>query len=220
MALFNGQSFLTLLVLVLLSLPNTTTARVDPKQSVRSEDVLGQYLKRAKPFGSTIQGRQNDGCTPQPNCSPSTCSETVCNVPGRKKRALKAISIGSTGNITEYTPEFDLAKRALRGVRQNAINNYLRRQGEAGHLINLCPANEGGYGTPSFCVQYRFNDRNIPVDPTTGQMLVGTGNTELTGCTVLTIASSRGVYMVRYSVIIHHLVPRSKCDVEVTCVSD
>ncbi|KAI8944055.1 hypothetical protein F4801DRAFT_595235 [Xylaria longipes] len=208
MAVLNWQSCFTLLLVLLISLSNISTARVDFRESAKSGDILGRYLNTA--FVSALQTRQNDGCIPEPACSPSTCTDNVCSLPTRKKRALPVISIGSTGNITEFDlnlklpPNSDnlgklsLVKRVLRTVRQNGINAYLMRQNVMGNLINLCPADAGGYDTPSYCVQYRFSDGNIPVDPTTGQMLIGTGNTELTGCTVLTIASSRGVYMCHF----------------------
>ncbi|KAI0902895.1 hypothetical protein F4823DRAFT_344628 [Ustulina deusta] len=204
MAVLNWQSYLTLL-LVLISLSNTSPARVDFRESAKSDDILNTAT-----FVSTFRTRHNNGCTPEPACSPSTCTDSVCNLPGRKKRALPVISIGSTGNTTEFDlnlklppnsdnlGKLDLGKRLLRTVRQNGINDYLKRQNVKENLINLCPADAEGYGAPSYCVQYRFSDENIPVDQTTGQMLIGTGNTELTGCTVLTIASSKGVYMCHF----------------------
>ncbi|KAI1735148.1 hypothetical protein F4680DRAFT_453241 [Xylaria scruposa] len=209
MAVLNWQSCFTLLIILLISLSNTSTARVDFRESAKGDDILGHYLNPAT-FISTLHTRQNDGCTPEPACSPSTCTDSVCNLPMRKKRALPVISIGSAGNITEFDLDLELLpssdnpgklgllKRVLRPVRQNGINAYLMRQGAKENLINMCPTDAGGYGSPSYCVQYRFSDENIPVDQSTGQMLIGTGDTELTGCTVLTIASSKGVYMCHF----------------------
>ncbi|KAL2827771.1 hypothetical protein BDW59DRAFT_160079 [Aspergillus cavernicola] len=198
MAVLNWQSYFTLLLLHLLSLSSLSTARVEYSYNT-PENALNTTFSTLH-----LQTRQNDGCTPQPNCSPSTCSDSVCNLTRKKKRSLPVVSIGSTSNTTKLDLDSnlntgsELVKRVLRPVRQNGINSYLERQNGNGNLVNLCPADAGGYGTPSYCVQYRFTDEDIPIDPDTGQMLIGTGNTELTGCTVLTVASSRGVYMCHF----------------------
>ncbi|KAF9886729.1 hypothetical protein FE257_011106 [Aspergillus nanangensis] len=198
MGVLKGQSCLTLCLLLLLA--TLSIARVEVEHSHVSELEYGLNTTF-----SALHARQNDGCTPEPNCSPSTCSDSVCNLTRRKKRSLPVVQIGSNGDITDLdldlSPDSDklnLLKRTLRGVRQNGINNYLERQNGNDNLVNLCPADAGGYGTPSYCVQYKFTDTDIPIDPNTGQMLIGTGNTELTGCTVLTIASSKGVYMCHF----------------------
>ncbi|KAL4861599.1 hypothetical protein BDV12DRAFT_62043 [Aspergillus spectabilis] len=218
MAVLNRQSCLTLQLLILFTLLNLCTARADLE---KSDDILESYLN-APPFGS-LEKRQNDGCTPVTYCSPSTCTGEVCPLARRKKkRNLPVIAISSNGNFTELDPDDGLApdsdtlgadadgllaKRALRRVYVNRLESYLEGQNTQAHLIGLCPADAGGYWAPSYCVQYRFSDPNIPVDATTGQMLIGTGSTELTGCTVLTIASSRGVYMCHFWEDINYPLP-------------
>lgn len=128
MAVLNWQSYFTLLLVLLISLLNSCTARVEYRESAKSESSLGRYLD--------LHTRQNDGCTPEPACSPSTCTDSVCNP---RKRVLPVFGVGSSGNITEFdldlglppSPDnlgkLDLVKRVLRPIRQNGINAYLMR---------------------------------------------------------------------------------------------
>jgi hypothetical protein len=79
---------------------------------------------------------------------------------------------------------------------QGGIINYLETQGERPDVNLICPAaGTAQYGW-SFCVQQELSTAPLNSNK---KWLAGTANTELTGCTVLVVASSRGVYMVSTS---------------------
>lgn len=86
-------------------------------------------------------------------------------------------------------------KRTLYELRQRDIGNYMIERTFLPTVHNICPLDPkvgGGYIGPSFCIQQAFSSATLD----NGQLLIGTGNTELEGCTVLTVMSARGVYMV------------------------
>ncbi|GFF26815.1 hypothetical protein IFM61606_09827 [Aspergillus udagawae] len=185
MIVLSWQAWLT----IVLALASVSTARVGHRSSLHHHHDIIDNL-------SALQTRQDSGgsseCTLVPDCSPSSCGGSICTT--SKKRSLPIIG----SNLTDVDPEEQahLFKRLLRPVRQSNLIGYLQNQNNDPNLVKLCPANAGGYDTPSYCVQYSFS--NAPVNPATGQLLIGTGDTELTGCTVLTVVSSKGVYMCHF----------------------
>jgi hypothetical protein len=73
-------------------------------------------------------------------------------------------------------------------ARPNRVSAYLDTKNLNNNEIEgLCA---GGAAYQSYCTQRKFID--LPNDRAS---YIGTGHTELTGCTVLTVVSARAVYM-------------------------
>ncbi|PVH78877.1 hypothetical protein DL98DRAFT_589837 [Cadophora sp. DSE1049] len=130
-------------------------------------------------------------------CSPETCGDATCSIDRRKRdlsQTRDLLFANFTDGLTDNVyPESSLAKRQLREVRLTRLEAYMDSQSALVPEENaLCPLQGNGFRKPTFCVQYEFATLS-----TERQTLLGTANTLLTGCTVLTIVSARGVYMVR-----------------------
>jgi hypothetical protein len=142
----------------------------------------------------------------EPDCSDSSCGAGACPA----KRMLWDIPFDTNGTFEEGPIEYQhLSKRVLPPIPQALIGPYMGPGGPSAQIPILQtlapPAGTGGwsFGSPSYCVQQAF--ASAPLD-TNGQYRLGTVNTLLTGCTVLALMSSRGVYMVRLTFLLHLLV--------------
>ncbi|KJK73913.1 hypothetical protein H634G_10819 [Metarhizium anisopliae BRIP 53293] len=93
-----------------------------------------------------------------------------------------------------------LLRRLLPNPRQDKVGQYLEKQSEKPMLQPLCPFEAGGFDSPSFCYQTSFAAAEL----TKGQFLVGTARTELVGCTVLAVVSTRAVYICHFWEDIHY----------------
>ena len=105
--------------------------------------------------------------------------------------------MGQFMDFNESNPDrhrlLNLQKRYLNAPRMaGTISDYLNEQTEKADINKICPA--GAFFGFSYCLQQDF--RTAPLNGN-NQWLAGTANTLLVGCTVLVVASSRGVYMVK-----------------------
>lgn len=122
------------------------------------------------------------------DCTPRKCGGSSCTI--SKRHVLE--DIYGLSNTTKYV---ELSKRTLRELRQRELGQYISDKTMLPTVHTICPLDPdvgGGYIGPSFCVQQAFSSATLHE----GNLLIGTANTELEGCTVLTVVSARGVYMV------------------------
>jgi hypothetical protein len=119
---------------------------------------------------ASLEKRQDQGSCVNLPCSPTQCSGSVCQ-------------LRSASTLADKNVAHQLSKRAFPNPAD--IGQYLQEQMNRDDADKLCPVNAGG------CVQHRLAD--LPTDRTS---VIGMGNTELTGCTVVAIVSARAVYMV------------------------
>ncbi|KAF5126391.1 hypothetical protein E5D57_011088 [Metarhizium anisopliae] len=143
-----------------------------------------------RPFGespTTLIGRQDVNYC-KADCTPTRCAGISCTI---GKRHMLEDAYWSS-NATEYV-QFD--KRTIEELRQREVGSYIKDNAFLSTVNTICPMDAesgGGYIGPSFCVQQAFSSATL----NNGRYLVGTANTALVGCTVLTVVSARGVYMV------------------------
>ena len=114
-------------------------------------------------------------------CNPNSCSGASCYLPG-------VYQINTT-EVNDPTGEnLRLAKRIL--TNPPDIGEYLNSLAIRPTANNVCPVT-GANAYQTVCTQFTF--ANLPTHQRT---VIGMGNTELTGCTVLCVVSARAVYMV------------------------
>jgi hypothetical protein len=142
---------------------------------------------------SSLDKRQN-GKVCEVSCSPATCGSSSCPIKRRRTLASTVDISHDSREGSEDTNSTDhgLFKRILRELDQNDIGEYVDSQNEQPIVKKLCPANAGGFDTPSFCVQEQFSMTRFE----RSQLFIGTANTVLEGCTVLMVVSTRAVYAV------------------------
>ena len=133
--------------------------------------------------------RQDLASACQPLCAPGNCGGSTCSL--SRKRSL--FTVVRSQNETGFGNEtFDIHARTLSDSDEEGpvqITKYLKEKNlDNPTILGLC-ADGGAY--ESYCTQKAFASF-----PTDSQSYVGTGPTELTGCTVLTVVSARAVYMV------------------------
>ncbi|EFQ98503.1 hypothetical protein MGYG_01530 [Nannizzia gypsea CBS 118893] len=161
-----------------------------------SEHLSSRFSPRQNSFGLGKRDGLPESCLPL--CSSGRCNSPGCGI--LKRSSPDAVEFASNTTDGNFTQKRHLGKRLLFGTGQADISTYIRMKSRSPSIDSVCPDIAGGVDGPSYCIQQSFASAPL----TNNQYWAGTGETTLKGCTVLVVASSRGVYMCHFWEDLHY----------------